>query len=132
MTKDIKKNSIIEGMYKEIILDHWRYPKNKGLLKNFDLEGHGINTICGDRLLIRLKITGGVVGDVSFDGEGCAISLAFASLLTENIKGKNKNYLEKLTKDKVLALLPVEILPSRLKCALLPMEAIGAALAQEG
>lgn len=128
MSRDLEPS--IEEMYKEILLDHWREPQNKGLLADYDLEAHAVNRLCGDRLLLRIKLEAEKVVAVSFDGEGCAISLASASLLTEEIKGKNKTYLKKLSPAKVLELLQIKIIPSRLKCALLSLEAVQAALSR--
>lgn len=98
------------------------------MLADFNFEGHAVNTICGDRLVLRLKLAGEKVVGVSFDGEGCAISQASASILTEYLKGKNKNYLKKLNSKKMLGLLQINVVPTRLKCALLSLEALGSAL----
>lgn len=119
---------MIEEMYKEFILDHWRYPQNKGLLTEFNFEGHVVNPLCGDALLLRLKLVKDKVAAVSFDGEGCAISQASASILTEHLKGKNKSYLKILDQEKVLNLLQIKVVPTRLRCALLSLEAVKTAL----
>lgn len=121
----------IEEMYKEAILEEWRSPKNKGLLEDYDVEAHVVNPLCGDAVLIRLKFKEDKVKSVSFDGEGCAISQASSSLLTESIKGKTKEELKNLKKEDVLELLQIDVIPSRLKCALLPLGAIEGALSQE-
>lgn len=123
--------TMLEEMYKEIILDHWQNPQNRGLLPDFDLEGQAVNQLCGDGLLIRIKFKNDLISGISFDGEGCAISQASASLLTENIKGKSRDELKNLTQEVALKLLQIEVIPSRLKCALLPLRAIGKALSQE-
>lgn len=119
---------MIEEMYKELILDHWRSPQNKGLLIDFDVEGHQVNTNCGDAILLRLKFSKQTVSQVSFDGEGCAISQASASLLTEALKGKSLPELKNLNSKDVFTLLGVEIIPTRLKCALLPLSALHTAI----
>ena len=118
-------------MYKEIILDHWRSPQNKGLLEDFDLEGQVVNQLCGDAILVRLKFKKSQLHQVSFDGEGCAISQASASLLTETIKGKSRQEIEKLTAKDVFKLLQIKVIPTRHRCALLPLEAINRALSPQ-
>lgn len=128
MSSDNDLDPSIEEMYRQVLLDHWREPQNKGLLVDFSLEGHSINQLCGDRLLLRVKLVKEKVVGVSFDGEGCAISQASASILTEQLKGKSKAYLQNLSQEKVLALLPIQVIPTRLKCALLPLGALQAAL----
>jgi nitrogen fixation NifU-like protein len=129
--EDSERSRTIEEMYKEVILDHWRSPQNKGLLEEFDMEGHVVNQACGDAILLRLKFTDGRVAQVSFDGEGCAISQASASLLTETIKGQTTRDLLGLNDRDVLNLLQIEVIPSRLKCALLPLGAIRVALSPQ-
>lgn len=119
---------MIEEMYKELILEEWKYPKNKGMLVDFDREAHKNNPLCGDMLLIRMKFKNGVIDQVSFDGEGCAISLASASLMTEAIKNMPKEEVLRLDSSAVFSLLGVEITASRQKCALLSLEAIHHAL----
>ena len=78
----------LRALYQEVILDHNRSPRNFGPLEEADLRADGHNPLCGDRLSIAVKVDDGVVTDVRFQGSGCAISLASASLMTEGIKGK--------------------------------------------
>ena len=78
----------LRELYQEVILDHNRSPRNFGTLEEADLQADGHNPLCGDRLSIAVKVDNGVVTDVRFQGSGCAISQASASLMTEGIKGK--------------------------------------------
>ena len=108
-----------DPLYREIILEHWQNPQNYGLIKNADFDIVGANPTCGDTIRITGKIKNNIIVDIKFTCEGCAISKASASLFTENVKGKNKSQIKKLTETDALASLPVEITPSRHNCALL-------------
>ncbi len=80
--------SDLRDLYQEVILDHNRSPRNFGALEDADLRADGHNPLCGDKLSIGVKVAGGVVTDIRFEGSGCAISKASASLMTEGVKGK--------------------------------------------
>ena len=73
----------IKDLYRDVILDHNRRPRNFGPLEPADVSVDGFNPLCGDRLTLRLKMTDGKIADIRFDGQGCAISTASASLMTE-------------------------------------------------
>lgn len=77
----------LTDLYREVILDHFRSPRNKGHLDAPDRHGEGTNPLCGDEVSIDLAVTDGVVTDVRIDGQGCSISQASASMMTEAIKG---------------------------------------------
>ncbi len=77
-----------ESMYQEIILDHYKQPHHKGLRDPFDVEVHHVNPTCGDEVTLRVKVDGGVVTDVSYDGQGCSISQASTSVMTDLVIGK--------------------------------------------
>ncbi|NND84136.1 MAG: SUF system NifU family Fe-S cluster assembly protein [Acidimicrobiia bacterium] len=79
----------LTDLYREVILDHFRSPRNKGTLDAPDHHGEGTNPLCGDEIQIDLAVTDGVVSDVRIDGQGCSISQASASMMTEAIKGKS-------------------------------------------
>ena len=108
------------------IMEVWKNAPNRGEMKDADLVAEGANPICGDRIKVFLKIKNGKVTDASFTGEGCAISIASASLLLDYLKGKKAGEIEKMGKEKVMELLGLDLSknPSRLKCALLPLMAI--------
>jgi len=87
-----------DDIYREIILDHYRNPRNKGKLENADVTVHDSNPLCGDEIDIHIKVDEGVISDVKFEGKGCAISQASASMLTELVMGKNLNIVKDLKK----------------------------------
>ena len=87
----------IKELYQEIVLDHGKNPRNKNKLKSFNKEAKGHNPLCGDKIHIFLKLDNDKkVEDISFEGEGCAISIASASIMTETIKGKEFNVTKKI------------------------------------
>lgn len=113
-----------DTIYMEQILDHWKSPRNFGSLRNPDISHKESNPLCGDELEIQMKIRGGRISDIRFTGKGCTISQASTSLLTEFVKGKTKEDVEKITKEDLLQLLGIDISPVRLKCALLSLDTI--------
>ncbi len=113
--------------YEDLIIDHWRNPRNKGTLPDPDVDVTEANVPCGDVLRLQLKVRDGVAEDVRFDGRGCAISMASASLLTEMIKGKRLEELREMREEDLLDALGGVIKP-RLKCALLPYRTLRKAL----
>lgn len=116
----------MDALYREAILDHYRHPRHKGHLEQADISHFDHNPFCGDEITLELKIADGIVTDAAFDGRGCAISQASASMMTEEIIGKSLDELKGWTKDDILDLLGIEIGPVRLKCALLPLKALKA------
>lgn len=112
------------SIYQELILDHYRAPRNYGSLPNPDAEVEVSNPLCGDKMKMQISQTGDVIKEIRFNGEGCAISRASASMLTEYAKGKTKENLLKIDKDFILNMLGIELSPNRLKCALLSVEAL--------
>lgn len=86
----------LDDLYREVILDHYSHPRNKGTLDPADVTGDGANPLCGDEIRIFLVVRDGVVHDVRFDGKGCSISQASASMMTEQIKGKRVEEAERL------------------------------------
>ena len=114
----------IESMYQENILDHYKNPRNAGKIDNASVHHHEYNPLCGDEIEMFLIIRDRKVIDVKFHGKGCAISQASASMLTEEIKGKNIDDLKKMTKENILELLGISLSPVRLKCALLSLDTL--------
>jgi nitrogen fixation NifU-like protein len=121
----------MDDLYRDYILEHYRHPHNFGVLDSPTTSYEGANPLCGDRITMMLGIADGVVRDVAFTGRGCAISQASASLLTDEIKGKTVEEVEKMTPDNLLDLIGIEISPARLKCALLSLDTVARALADE-
>ena len=116
-------------VYREEILEHWRSPQNFGKMDEADVTVNQINPLCGDEVTFYFKIKGGKIEMVSFTGQGCAISIASASILSEVIKGKSIRQLARITGKDILKLIggPSASLgfpPARLKCVFLPLEAI--------
>ncbi len=118
---------MMDDLYRELILDHYRDPRNKGLLDPADLAYQDDNPLCGDRIHLTLRLNGdNRVEAVGWDGEGCAISMASASMLSERIEGKTLDELRHLSKDDILEMLGIELGPVRLKCALLSLKVLKA------
>lgn len=111
-------------LYREVILDHYRNPKNKGRLDPADYSAEDVNPLCGDEVRIDLRVADGRVAEVTFDGRGCAVSQASASILTEMIEGKTLDEVKALTKDDLLEEIGIPVSPARLKCALLPLKVL--------
>lgn len=119
------------SIYQDLILDHYRNPRNFGHLEDATSAGEAKNVSCGDRLEMTVSVKNGKVHEIRFQGEGCAISQAAASLLTEYAKGKSVKNLLALEPKDVLELLAIELSPVRMKCALLSLETIKKALKSE-
>lgn len=111
-------------MYQEIILDYYRHPRNKGVLPHPDIVSHDVNTSCGDEVTMHVLIKNGKVGNIRFNGNGCAISQAASSMLTEYVLGMDVEKVAKLSKDDVLKLISIPISCVRLKCALLGLKVL--------
>jgi nitrogen fixation NifU-like protein len=137
--------SDLADLYQEVILDHNKSPRNFGGLENPDSSADGHNPLCGDALTITIKMDGDQLADVAFEGSGCAISRASASLMTQAIKGRSTTEINELfqafhsvvtgeacTDDvplgKLAALAGVAQFPIRVKCATLAWHTLNAAL----
>lgn len=119
----------MDNLYRDEILDHYKNPRNFGDLTDPSIVYEESNPLCGDQILLQLKVEGEKVIAVKFKGQGCAVSTASASILTDYIKGRTLAELEKIRGEDVLSLLGLENLsPARLKCAFLPLEALKHAL----
>ncbi len=120
-------------MYQEVILQHYRSPKNFGPLSPADRTGEESNPLCGDHITLRLKLDPGreKIEEVRFEGDGCAISMASTSMLTERLTGLPLRDAEAITRDTVLQSLGIPLSPVRVKCALTGFVALGKALHPE-
>lgn len=117
----------MDDLYREMILDHYRDPRNKGRLDPADISYEDDNPLCGDEIHLYLRLDGeNRVTEVAWEGDGCAISMASASMLSEEIKGKTLEELRHLGKDHILEMLGIELGPVRLKCALLSLKVLKA------
>lgn len=118
-------NFVVDELYREEILDHYKHPHNFGDLPWATHVYEEFNPLCGDRIKIQLIIDNGKLIKAGFIGEGCAISISSASILTDYLIGQKVDSLRELTGEKVLAILGLpNIAAGRLKCALLPFEAL--------
>jgi len=117
-------------MYKEIILENYRNPQNKGKLLKPDIVMEESNPLCGDNIEIYLKIENEMIKNVSFQGKGCALSIATISLLSEEIKNKKLKEIKKMNLEDINKLLGIDVNPGRIKCVLLPLTTIKKAIAE--
>ncbi|KUP05140.1 nitrogen fixation protein NifU [Bacillus coahuilensis p1.1.43] len=131
----------LDTLYRQVIMDHYKNPRNKGSLDDSSLTIDMNNPTCGDRIHLTLKVEDGVVQDAKFDGEGCSISMASASMMTQVVKGKDidtalklssifsdmmqgKELSEDVDLGDIEALQGVAKFPARIKCATLPWKAM--------
>jgi nitrogen fixation NifU-like protein len=139
----------LQDLYRDVILDHNRKPRNFGRLDPADASADGHNPLCGDRLNVSLRLAGDTIADIRFEGKGCAISTASASLMTEAVKGRDRKTVHELftrihalltqaaapvdeSLGKLAALSGVREFPSRVKCASLCWHTLNAALDHGG
>ncbi|MGH8726620.1 MAG: Fe-S cluster assembly sulfur transfer protein SufU [Burkholderiales bacterium] len=136
--------SDLRDLYQEVVFDHYKKPRNFGCLSNANRKAEGDNPLCGDRITVYLHIEDGLVADVSFEGSGCAISTASASLMTEALKGRSESDAAKLIESfhaslttpekeraqlgKLEVLQGVREFPVRVKCATLAWHTANSAL----
>jgi len=115
---------LVEDLYKEELLEHYRDPQNHGELENPDIKYRDFNPLCGDEVEIFMKVKDDVIDEIKFTGKGCAISQAAASIVTEHVKGKKLQEVIKMSNQEMQELLPIEVDYLRIKCALLALKAI--------
>lgn len=117
----------MDDLYRELILDHYHNPRNKTLLDPADIEYEEDNPVCGDVIHLTLRTdANGVVTGVGWDGQGCAISQASASMLYDTLVGKSLDEIKDIGKDQLLDMLGITLGPVRLKCALLSLKVLKA------
>jgi nitrogen fixation protein NifU and related proteins len=139
----------LKDLYRDVIVDHNRHPRNFGKLDPADAHADGYNPLCGDQLTLYVNLDGERIREARFEGSGCAISVASASLLTEAVRGKSRQEVKALFDDvhtlltqhdasvdltklgKLAALSGVREFPARVKCASLCWHTLNAALAHE-
>ncbi len=135
---------MIDDLYQEVIIDHSKKPRNFGKMEHCSSKAEGFNPLCGDRLTLQLNLENDIVQDVRFVGNGCAISMASASLMTEALKGKTRQEAEALFQKfhlllttetgkpedlgKLAVFSGVREYPARVKCATLAWHTLHAAL----
>lgn len=111
-------------MYQEELLEHFKYPQNRKKLAHPDFSSGDYNPSCGDRMSIQGTIKDDILTDLGFDGSGCVISQATASMLTELCLGKTIQHALQLTSDDIIKLVKIPLGPTRLKCALLSLQVL--------
>ena len=116
--------SEFDQLYRELILDHYKNPRNFGRIDGADISHEEYNPLCGDLVGMDFRIADGVIEEVRFHGRGCAISQASASLMTERLRGMSLEEARRISKDDVLGELGIDISPARLKCALLTLKVL--------
>lgn len=139
----------LSDLYQEVILDHGKRPRNFGALPNATHEAEGFNPLCGDQLHLRLVVVGDLIEDIKFEGCGCAISTASASMLTQAVRGRSKAYAMNLFEKfhraatsgqigddegilgDLVALIGVHQYANRVKCATLAWHALHAAVEEQ-
>ncbi|MBN2469246.1 MAG: iron-sulfur cluster assembly scaffold protein [Anaerolineae bacterium] len=117
----------MDDFYREMIIDHGQNMRNRGLLDPADIDYEDDNPLCGDRLRLTVQLDDeGRVKAVGWDGEGCVISQASASMLGEEMLGKTLDELRAIDKDHILEMMGIPLTPVRLKCALLALKVLKA------
>lgn len=114
----------MENLYREHILDHYRHPRNQGTLDGADISCELDNAVCGDVVRLDVRLKDGRVSQARFSGRGCVISMASASMLTEEILGKTVEELKALRDEDVFRMLGITPSPTRARCALLPLRVL--------
>ena len=120
----------MDNLYRDFILEHYRQPHNKGVVDPHDLHFADSNPTCGDELSMTIRLDDGKehIADIAFDGRGCAISQASASILTDELRGMSVDEIKAMDPRMLLEALGVPIGPARLKCALLSYKVLQGAV----
>jgi nitrogen fixation protein NifU and related proteins len=117
-----------DDLYREEILDHYRNPHHAGRPAHFSHYAEKDNPLCGDKIELFLTINNGILTQINFVAQGCAISIASASMLSELVRGAKVGKVRRLRTKDILEMLKIELTPTRLKCALLSLETLHQAL----
>jgi nitrogen fixation NifU-like protein len=119
---------MMDDLYRDYILDHYKRPRNFGELEPHDLEGEEHNPLCGDELGVHIRVQDGRIADLRFHGHGCAISQAAASIASEELMGMELAEVENLGADWMIDLLGIPVSATRRKCALLNLKVVRGAV----
>jgi nitrogen fixation NifU-like protein len=118
----------MDGFYREKILDHYKKPRNAGVLHDPDCAAYLDNPLCGDSVDVFVKLRDNKIMDIAFKAEGCAISIAAMSMLSEKIKGMTRAEVLKMSEEDITVLLGISLTLSRIKCGTLGLIALQSAL----
>jgi nitrogen fixation NifU-like protein len=118
----------MDDLYRDYILDHYKRPRNFGELEPHDLAAHEHNPLCGDELAVQIRVRDQRIEDLRFQGHGCAISQASASIASEELKGMKLEQVGSLSADWMLELLGIPVSATRRKCALLNLKVVRGAV----
>ena len=111
-------------LYAEDIITNYEHPHNKGGMKDASVSAHNENSLCGDSITMHLRIKNKVIEEIKFEGDGCAISVASASMLTDFVKGKSLDEIEHMNVKSVFKIIGFDPGPARLKCATLSLRTL--------
>jgi len=118
----------MDDLYRDYILEHYKRPRNFGELEPHDLQAHEHNPLCGDELAVHIRVRDARIEDLRFQGHGCAISQAAASIASEELKGMDLHEVGRLDADWALDLLGIPVSATRRKCALLGLKTVRGAV----
>jgi nitrogen fixation NifU-like protein len=121
-----------DDLYRDFILEHYKHPRNFGELDDPDLEAHEVNPLCGDELGVQIAVADGRIAELRFQGHGCAISQAAASIASEELVGMELDEAGSLPAGWMLDLLGIPVSATRRKCALLSLKVVRRALTGDG
>jgi len=117
-----------DSIYREIILDHYQNPRNRGTLEPADYTYEDTNPLCGDEVRIDIRVSDDQISDVKFSGRGCAVSQASASILTEMVEGKTLDEVKTISRDDLLDEIGIPVSPARMSCAMLGLKVLKAGI----
>ncbi len=118
----------MDDLYRENLMDHYRHPRHHGALEGADAEADGHNPLCGDQVTVMVRIEDGAIGEMRFTGNGCAVSQAATSMLTELVQGMAVEEAAALPSQAILDELAIPLSPMRVKCAVLGLGTLKVAL----
>lgn len=118
----------MDELYREVLLEHYKNPHNKGAILKPDLHKEDSNPLCGDMIEVFARIKDHKIDKITFEGKGCVISQASASMLTDELKGKTLKEVQDMTREDLLDLIGLQLTPTRVKCAMLSLTAIKKAI----
>ena len=117
-----------DNLYREELMEIYKHPSNKGVLTNPSVSVHKNNPLCGDEVNVQLSIENNIIKDVKYNGSACMVSIVSSSLISDFIKGKTINEVQKISQDDVLHIIGINLTTSRIKCATLVLDALQEAI----